>query len=192
MSEGVLQGPLEPQPKKCSKSDLKVSKKIPFGHLYVTSKTPVGARVFLRKWGLSDASQRGTKSTRKRNTPENADSGNGRLPAFSGVLRFRVLFGACQASASDDSPVVLVFLVLGFQCIEDHPHPQQICSYGIKNGILHAICLHFECHILCKTPLVFQKGEGIVTRRTVLGSSRGPCLQRDLPMQGIICLLIVC
>ena len=34
----------------------------------------------------------GTKSTRKRNTLENADSGNSRLPAFSGVLRFRMLF----------------------------------------------------------------------------------------------------
>ena len=36
--------------------------------------------------------QRGTKSTRKRNTPENA--GNGPFPesAFSGVLRFGVLF----------------------------------------------------------------------------------------------------
>ena len=37
-------------------------------------------------------SLRAPKHTRKRNTPENADSGNGRLPAFSGVLRFRVLF----------------------------------------------------------------------------------------------------
>ena len=38
----------------------------------------------------------GTKSTRKRNTPENADSGNGHLPAFSGALRFRgaVLFSS--------------------------------------------------------------------------------------------------
>ena len=36
--------------------------------------------------------QRRTKSTRKRNTPENADSRNGPVPAFSGVLRFRVLF----------------------------------------------------------------------------------------------------
>ena len=41
-------------------------------------------------------SKRAPKHTRKRNTPENADSGNGRLLAFSGVLRFRVLFGACQ------------------------------------------------------------------------------------------------
>ena len=32
------------------------------------------------------------KSTRKRDTPENADSRNGQVPAFSGVLRFRVLF----------------------------------------------------------------------------------------------------
>ena len=32
------------------------------------------------------------KSARKRNTPENADSQNGQFPAFSGVLRFRVLF----------------------------------------------------------------------------------------------------
>ena len=29
------------------------------------------------------------KSTRKRNTPENADSGNDQLLPFSGVLRFR-------------------------------------------------------------------------------------------------------
>ena len=29
-------------------------------------------------------------------------------------------------------------------------------------------------------------------RRTVLGSSRGPCYQRNLPMQGIICQLVVC
>ena len=39
-------------------------------------------------------SKRAPKHTRKRNIPENADSGNGRAPAFSGVLRFRVLFGA--------------------------------------------------------------------------------------------------
>ena len=37
-------------------------------------------------------SKRAPKHTRKRNTPETADSGDGRLPAFSGVLRFQVLF----------------------------------------------------------------------------------------------------
>ena len=35
------------------------------------------------------------KYTRKSNTAEIADSGNGRWPTFSGVLRFRVLFSAC-------------------------------------------------------------------------------------------------
>ena len=44
-----------------------------------------------------------------------------------------------------------------------------------------------------------KEARGVVRmglRRTVLGSSRGPCYQRDLPMQGnyllISCLLIVC
>ena len=41
-------------------------------------------------------SKRAPKHTRKRNTPENADFRNGLFSAFSGVLRFRVLFGACQ------------------------------------------------------------------------------------------------
>ena len=41
-------------------------------------------------------SNRAPKHTRKRNTPENADSRNGQALAFSGVLRFRVCFGACQ------------------------------------------------------------------------------------------------
>ena len=45
----------------------------------------------MRAKGMTYA-QGGTKSTRKRNTPENA--GNRPFPesAFSGVLRFRVLF----------------------------------------------------------------------------------------------------
>ena len=37
---------------------------------------------------------RAPKHTRKRNTPEIADSGNGQLLAFSGVLLLRVCFGA--------------------------------------------------------------------------------------------------
>ena len=41
-------------------------------------------------------SKRAPKHTRKRNAPENADFWNGLFSAFSGVLRFRVLFGACQ------------------------------------------------------------------------------------------------
>ena len=42
------------------------------------------------------SSKRAPKHTRKSNTPEIADSGNLRLSAFSGVLHFRVCFGACE------------------------------------------------------------------------------------------------
>ena len=48
--------------------------------------------------------QRRTKSTRKRNTPENADSRNSHFSAFSGVLRFRVLFAPLQEGAAKSHP----------------------------------------------------------------------------------------
>ena len=52
-------------------------------------------------FGCSLFSSKGApKHTRKRNTPKNADSRNGPLPAFSSVLRFRVCFGACQFNSS--------------------------------------------------------------------------------------------
>ena len=41
-------------------------------------------------WCSLFASKRAPKHTRKRNTPEMADLGNGELVVFSGVLRFRV------------------------------------------------------------------------------------------------------
>ena len=41
---------------------------------------------------LTLALRAGQRAPAKCNTPENATSRNGRLPAFSGVLRFRVLF----------------------------------------------------------------------------------------------------
>ena len=41
-------------------------------------------------------SKRAPRHTRKRNTPENADIQNHQFSAFSGVLRVRVLFDACQ------------------------------------------------------------------------------------------------
>ena len=47
-------------------------------------------------------SKRAPKHTRKRNTPENADFWSGQFSAFSGVLRFRVLFGACQVQKFTD------------------------------------------------------------------------------------------
>ena len=40
--------------------------------------------------------QRGRQNTPKNATPKNADSKNGWSPAFAGVLRFPVCFGACQ------------------------------------------------------------------------------------------------
>ena len=43
-------------------------------------------------WGSHIVAQGRTKSTRKRNTPENAGIRPFRESAFSGVLRFRVLF----------------------------------------------------------------------------------------------------
>ena len=48
--------------------------------------------------------ERAPKHTRKRNTPEIADCGNG---LFSGVLRFRVCFGACKET------FIFLFLSLG-------------------------------------------------------------------------------
>ena len=50
--------------------------------------------------------KRAPKHTGKRNTPEISDAGKGRLPAFSGVLRFRVCFGSCEDSRceSPDHP----------------------------------------------------------------------------------------
>ena len=44
---------------------------------------------------------------------------------------------------------------------------------------------------VCNNCFFFSPSKLPFFRQTVLGNSRGPCYQRDLPMQGFFCLLVV-
>ena len=76
--------------------------------------------------------------------------------------------------------------------------------FGMEEKFATAVPKHYgECSDMLVFLLEKSKGDGkkgtaknLSFRRTVLGSSRGPCYQRDLPKQRIClligCLLIVC